>query len=362
LSSTTKETGTTTTTHAARTTAAAGESVLTKATTGESVSATTATAHNPPPAPPVLAIVVPCLNEELVVGDTARRLCEVLQKLSVAGKVDPSSFVYFVDDGSRDGTWAVVEELHARDARVKGLKLVRNVGTQNALLAGLLGVKEHAGCVVTIDADLQQDEAVIETFLEKYAAGAHIVYGVRRGRADSYLKKATSGFFYNLMRLMGAKIIKHHSEYRLVSRKAIDAIAEYREYNLFLRGIFVDIGYKSEIVPFTVRRRGAGKSKHDFRKLASLALDGITSFSIVPLRLVTVAGMLVFLFSVLMTLFYLYHKIKGHTPPGWAGTIIPIYFLGGVQIMFLGIVGEYIGKIYQETKARPRYIKDTELF
>jgi glycosyltransferase involved in cell wall biosynthesis len=350
LSSTTKETGTATTKHAARTTTAA--------TAGESLLTATA-AHN---APPVLAIVVPCLNEELVIGDTARRLCEVLHKLSAAGKVDAASFIYLVDDGSRDRTWAVVEELHGRDARVKGLKLARNVGTQNALLAGLLAVKEHADCVVTIDADLQQDEAVIETFLEKFAAGAHIVYGVRRGRGDSYLKKATSGFFYNLMSLMGARIIKHHSEYRLVSRKAIEAIAEYREYNLFLRGIFVDIGYQSEIVPFTVRRRGAGRSKHDFRKLASLALDGITSFSIVPLRLVTVAGMLVFLFSVLMTLFYLYHKIKGHTPPGWAGTIIPIYFLGGVQIMFLGIVGEYIGKIYQETKARPRYIKDTELF
>jgi glycosyltransferase involved in cell wall biosynthesis len=350
LSSTTKETGTTTKPTARATPAATGEAL------------STADAAHAPMRAPLLAIVVPCLNEELVVGDTARRLVEVLHRLSAAGKVDASSFVYLVDDGSRDRTWSVVEELHARDARVKGLKLARNVGTQNALLAGLLGVREHADCVVTIDADLQQDEAVIETFLEKYAGGAHIVYGVRRGRGDSYLKKATSGFFYSLMRLMGARIIKHHSEYRLVSRKAIEAIAEYREYNLFLRGIFVDIGYKSEIVPFTVRRRGAGASKHGFGKLASLALDGITSFSIVPLRLVTVAGMLVFLFSVLMTLFYLYHKIKGHTPPGWAGTIIPIYFLGGVQIMFLGIVGEYIGKIYQETKARPRYIKDTELF
>ncbi|HEY0100256.1 MAG TPA: glycosyltransferase family 2 protein [Pyrinomonadaceae bacterium] len=323
---------------------------------------TTAASANAAESSPVLAIVVPCLNEELVIRDTVRRLLEVLQKLTVAGKVDAESFVYIVDDGSSDATWEAIEELHANDARVKGLKLVRNVGTQNALLAGLLSVKEHADCVVTIDADLQQDEAVIDTFLEKYRAGAHIVYGVRKGRADSYLKKATSSFFYNLMKLMGAKIIKHHSEYRLVSRKAIEAISEYREYNLFLRGIFVDIGYKSEIVPFTVRRRGAGTSKHNFRKLSSLALDGITSFSIVPLRLVTVAGMLVFLFSVLMTLFYLYHKIKGHTPPGWAGTIIPIYFLGGVQIMFLGIVGEYIGKIYQEAKSRPRYIKDTELF
>lgn len=347
MSSTTGET-TAVTTKTARVT---GESRLT--------TVTAASARLPVP---VLAIVVPCLNEELVIAGTARRLAEVLTRLAAAGKIDAESFIYLVDDGSRDRTWAVVEELHANDARIKGLKLARNVGTQNALLAGLLGVKEHADCVVTIDADLQQDEEVIETFLEKYGAGAHIVYGVRRGRADSYLKKATSSFFYTLMKLMGARIIKHHSEYRLVSRKAIEAIAEYREYNLFLRGIFVDIGYESEIVPFNVRRRGAGQSKHNFRKLFSLALDGITSFSIVPLRLVTLAGMLVFLFSILMTLFYLYHKIKGHTPPGWAGTIIPIYFLGGVQIMFLGIVGEYIGKIYQETKARPRYIKDIELF
>jgi glycosyltransferase involved in cell wall biosynthesis len=346
-------------------TKAIGKPATTRAAGVESrLTATTKTtsAHAPEESVPVLAIVVPCLNEELVINDTARRLVEVLQKLSAAGKIDAESFIYIVDDGSRDATWEMIEALHAEEARVKGLKLARNVGTQNALLAGLLSVKEHADCVVTIDADLQQDEQVIETFLEKYKAGAHIVYGVRKGRADSYLKKATSSFFYNLMKLMGAKIIKHHSEYRLVSRKAIEAISEYREYNLFLRGIFVDIGYKSEIVPFTVRRRGAGTSKHNFRKLASLALDGITSFSIVPLRLVTVAGMLVFLFSVLMTLFYLYHKIKGHTPPGWAGTIIPIYFLGGVQIMFLGIVGEYIGKIYQEAKSRPRYIKDTELF
>ncbi len=274
MSSTTSET-----TAAKKTARATGESRLTNVTS---------TAASAPV--PVLAIVVPCLNEELVIAETARRLVEVLTRLSAAGKIDAESFIYLVDDGSRDRTWAVVEELHANDARIKGLKLARNVGTQNALLAGLLGVKEHADCVVTIDADLQQDEEVIETFLEKYRAGAHIVYGVRRGRADSYLKKATSSFFYTLMKLMGARIIKHHSEYRLVSRKAIEAIAEYREYNLFLRGIFVDIGYQSEIVPFNVRRRGAGRSKHNFRKLTSLALDGITSFSIVPLRLVTLFG------------------------------------------------------------------------
>ncbi|HUE84322.1 MAG TPA: glycosyltransferase family 2 protein [Pyrinomonadaceae bacterium] len=311
---------------------------------------------------PVLAVVVPCYDEELVVEQTAARLSDLMRGLTVAGRIDPSSFIYFVDDGSRDATWSIVEALHERNPAIKGLRLARNVGTQNAVLAGLLTVKERVDCAVTIDADLQQDEAVIGTFLEKYGQGAHIVYGVRR-RHDSGapLKRATSWFFYHLMNLMGARIIKHHSEYRLVSRKALEAIAEYQEHNLFLRGIFVDIGYRSEVVPFEVRRREAGKSKHGLRKLASLALDAITSFSIVPLRVVTFTGAFIFLFSCAMTIFYLYHKLMGHTPPGWAGTIIPIYFLGGVQIMFLGLVGEYIGRIYKEVKARPRFIKDEEL-
>jgi glycosyltransferase involved in cell wall biosynthesis len=313
--------------------------------------------------PPALAIVVPCFNEELVVEDTARRLRQLLSQFVAAGQIDGGSFVYFVDDGSRDATWSLIEKLHGLDDRIKGLKLSRNVGTQNALLAGLLSIRECVDCAVTIDADLQQDEQAMATFIERYRQGAHIVYGVRRRHdQNSLLKRATSWFFYNFLSLMGARIIKHHSEYRLVSRKALDAISEYREYNLFLRGIFVDIGYRSDTVFFDVKPRVAGKSKHGLRKLASLALDGITSFSVVPLRLVTTFGVLIFLFSCAMTLFYLYHKIKGHTPPGWAGTIIPIYFLGGVQIVFLGLVGEYIGKIYKEVKGRPRYIKDEELF
>ena len=278
---------------------------------------------------PVLAIVIPCFNEELVVEETARRLLDLLTRLAEARRIDPESFLYFVDDGSRDETWTLIEKLHSRDERIKGLKLSRNVGTQNALLAGLLSIKDRVDCAVTIDADLQQDEQAMDTFIEKYRQGAHIVYGVRRRHdQNSLLKRATSWFFYNLLWLMGARIIKHHSEYRLVSRKALDAISQYREYNLFLRGIFVDIGYRSETVVFDVRPRSAGKSKHGLRKLASLALDGITSFSVVPLRLVTCAGVLIFLFSCAMTLFYLYHKIMGHTPPGWAGTIIPIYFFG----------------------------------
>jgi len=314
------------------------------------------------PAPPKLAVVVPCYNEELVIGQTLTRLTELLRDLIIAGKIDAGSFVYPVDDGSHDTTWNIIEDFHARDAMVKGLKLARNVGTQNALLGGLLAVRDRVDCAVTIDADLQQDEGIIETFLDKYREGAQIVYGVRRSHgSDSLIKRGTSSFFYTVMNVMGVGIIKHHSEYRLVSRKALEAISEYREYNLFLRGIFVDIGYPAAAVPFDVRRREAGKSKHGLRKLASLALDGITSFSVVPLRVVTTVGVLIFLFSCAMTLFYLYEKLIGNTPPGWAGTVIPIYFLGGVQIVFLGLVGEYIGKIYKEVKARPRYIKDREL-
>jgi glycosyltransferase involved in cell wall biosynthesis len=313
--------------------------------------------------PPVLAVVVPCLDEEAAVSEAAVRLSALLASLIAAGRIDAGSFVYFVDDGSRDGTWAAIEELHRGGGAIKGLRLARNFGAQNALLAGMLSVRERADCVVTIDADLQQDERAVDQFLDAHARGAQIVYGVRRNYAtDSVIKRAASSAFYNLMRLMDARIIKHHSEYRLVSRKALDAVAEYPEYNVFLRGIFVDIGYPSEIVTFDVRRRAAGRSKHGLRKLAGLALDGVTSFSVVPLRLVTFVGALVFLFSCAMSLFYLWQRVRGNSAPGWAASAIPVYFLGGVQIMFLGLVGEYVGKIYKEVKARPRYIRDEELF
>lgn len=313
--------------------------------------------------PPLLAVVVPCLDEEPVVGEAAARLTSLVARLIDAGKINAESFVYFVDDGSRDGTWAAIAEMHDADAqRVKGLRLARNFGSQGALLAGMLSVRERADCVVTIDADLQQDEGTIEKFLDAHARGAQIVYGVRRNFAtDSVVKRMASSAFYAVMRLMDSRIIKDHSEYRLVSRKALDAIAEYPEYNVFLRGIFVDIGYRSEIVAFDVRPRAAGRSKHGLRKLAGLALDGVTSFSVVPLRVVTAFGALVFLFSCAMTLYYLYARVRGEATLGWS-SVIPIYFLGGVQIMSLGLVGEYVGKIYKEVKARPRYIKDEELF
>jgi glycosyltransferase involved in cell wall biosynthesis len=312
---------------------------------------------------PVLCIVVPCYNEEPVLREVAGRLSIVLRDLVAAKTIAPSSFIYFVDDGSTDKTWAVIIELHQGGSMIKGLKLARNAGHQNAVLAGLLSVRERADCVISMDADLQHDEQAIHSFLEKYNQGADVVYGVRNNRlTDSYLKKGSALFFYKLMRLMGVKIIINHADYRLISRKVLDALSEYREFNLFLRGIVADIGFKSAVVPFDVRKRFAGKSKYSLRKMASFALDGITSFSVVPLRLVTVAGLLVFIFSCLMTAFILLSVIRGRVVPGWASTVIPIYFIGGIQIIMMGLIGEYIGKIYQEVKARPRFIKDIELF
>lgn len=315
------------------------------------------------PSQPTLSIVVPCYNEQPVIEESARRLLAVLDGLMEAERISPGSFIYFVDDGSTDGTWALIAELHQSNPRIKGLRLARNVGHQNALLAGLLGVRERVDCAVSIDADLQHDEQAISSFLEKYREGADIVYGVRQDRfTDGQLKRSTALGFYNLMRIMGVKIVKNHADYRLASRKALDAVSEYKEFNLFLRGVFVDVGLRSATVPFRVRERFAGRSKYSPVKMISFALDGITSFSVVPLRFVTFIGLAIFLLSCLMTVFILVSVARNRTVPGWASTVIPIYFIGGVQVMLMGLIGEYIGKIYQEVKARPRFIKDIELF
>lgn len=309
---------------------------------------------------PVLALVVPCYNEELVIGETAIRLLKVISDLVQAQAIDKSSFIYFVDDGSEDKTWSLMSELHSKNQIYKGLKLARNVGHQNALLAGLLNVKNRADCVITLDADLQHDEQAIFSFLEKYQQGADIVYGVRNDRAaDSFFKKNTASLFY---RLIGGRAIKNHADYRLTSKKALDALADYHEVNIFLRGLFVDIGLQTDIVYFNVRKRFAGKSKYSVSKMVSFALDGITSFSVVPLRLIALAGVIVFLFSVVMIFYALIKVLQGETIPGWASTVIPIYLIGGMQIIFMGLIGEYVGKIYKEVKARPRFIKDIELF
>lgn len=315
------------------------------------------------PGQPTLSIVVPCYDEQLVIEESSRRLLAVLCKLMEARRISPESFIYFVDDGSTDKTWSLIATLHEGNPLVKGLRLARNVGHQNALLAGLLGVRERVDCVVSIDADLQHDEEAIGLFLGKYQEGADIVYGVRQDRfSDNRLKRGTALGFYNLMRIMGVNIIKNHADYRLASRKALEAVSEYKEFNLFLRGVFVDVGLRSAVVPFQVRERFAGRSKYSLTRMISFALDGITSFSVVPLRFVTFIGLAIFIFSCLMTVFILFSFVYLNTVPGWASTVIPIYFIGGVQVMLMGLIGEYVGKIYKEVKARPRFIKDVELF
>ncbi len=316
------------------------------------------------PLHPILAIVVPCYNEALLLEESAEKLSVKLQEMINNDRISAASFVFFVDDGSTDETWRVIFNLHQRNpARFKGLKLTRNVGSQTALLAGLLSVREKVDCALSIDADLQQDAQAIPDFLEKYEQGAEIVYGVRIDRkTDPLLKRATAAFFYKLMKFLGTDIIENHADYRLVSRKALDALATYGEYNLFLRGIFPNMGFKADKVYYQTHKRSRGESKFSFLKMCSLALSGITSFSILPLRLAAVIGTMVFLFSCAMIVFAIFSFIRGKAVPGWASIVIAIYFIGGIQLIFLGLIGEYLGRIYQEVKSRPRFIEEEKLF
>ncbi len=321
-------------------------------------------AESYPPAAPRLALVIPCFDEALTLDETAARCGELLARLVAEGSLHAQSFIYFVDDGSRDETWAGIERLHASDARVKGLKLSRNFGHQEAQLAGLLSIRERVDCAVTIDADLQQDLEAIPEFLKAFASGAEIVFGVRRDRrTDGALKKFSALAFYSLMKLMGVGTISNHADYRLVGRKALHALSRYRESNLFLRGIFAELGFQTEIVHFDVKERLHGTTKFTTRRMVSLALGAIASFSVAPLRMVALLGFAIWTLSLAMLAYIFFIAvIAGAGVPGWASTVIPIYFLGGLQLLALGIVGEYIGRLYKEAKARPRYLEDREIF
>ena len=312
-----------------------------------------------------LAIIVPCFNEELVIKSTIETLIEVLDKLIFKDKISKDSYIYLVDDGSKDNTWSIIEELHSSyGKRVKALKFVRNYGNQKALIAGLLGVKDiGCDCAVSIDADLQQDENAIETFVDEYHKGAEIVSGIRNDRkTDTLFKKFTAICFYKLMNLLGVKIPQNHSDFRLVSSKTLEIFEKYHEEGLFLRGFFHELGLKTSYVHFDVKPRMAGKSKFNFFSLTSLALNGITAFSIVPLRIIAAIGVLTVLGSFLLALEVIFEKYFLHDmPSGWATLVVLLAFFGGVQIFCLGIIGEYIGQIFNEVKARPRYIKETEL-
>ena len=313
---------------------------------------------------PVLAITIPCYNEELCIENTVNKLFEVLDDLIKKDKIDKKSFLYLVDDGSKDATWDIIAKLHKKSARVKGMKFVRNYGNQKAHIAGLLSVRKlGCDCVVSIDADLQQDQWAIERFIDKFSEGADIVSGIRNSRdTDTFLKKTTAICFYKTMNLLGVKIPMNHSDFRLVSKKALDILSEYPEKEIFLRGFFNEIGLKSESVYFDVKPREQGKSKFNYMTLLALALNGITSFSIMPLRIIAVLGFFMALFAIGLGLEVVYEKMfLNSTPNGWATLVVLLAFFGGLQLFCMGIIGEYLGQVFNEVKARPRYIVETEL-
>lgn len=306
----------------------------------------------------ILYLVVPCYNEEPVLPETVRELTKKLNSMIQSGLVSQESRMVFVNDGSKDRTWELIEEYHETNPLVSGIKLSRNRGHQFAVLAGLMTVKEHCDMAITLDADLQDDIDVLDEFVRKYKEEeCEIVYGVRNSReTDTFFKRFTAESFYRLMSGMGVDIVFNHADYRLMSRKALDALAEYKEVNLFLRGVVPLIGYKTGTVEYARKERAAGESKYPLKKMLSFAMDGITSFSIKPIRMITMLGVLAFIASIVMAVYTVVGFFMGTTVSGWASIIISIWGFGGLILIALGMIGEYIGKIYMETKARPRYL------
>lgn len=306
-------------------------------------------------APPTLTIVIPCYNETEVLGETVRRIRELMARLKADSIVSDASGAVFVDDGSTDGTWSLIEGGSSEDNAIGGIKLSRNRGHQNALLAGLLTVTGDV--VISLDADLQDDIDVIPTMLQAYRDGAKIVFGVRKQRlVDGWFKRVSAEGYYRFLKFLGVAIVFNHADYRLMSREALEALREYREVNLFLRGIIPQLGFETRTVFYDRKERFAGTSKYPLKKMLALAFEGITSFSVRPLRWITMMGVTVSVVSFLIGIWALIIRLTGQgAVPGWASTVTSMYFLGGVQLLSLGIVGEYIGKIYLETKRRPRF-------
>lgn len=309
-----------------------------------------------------LYFVIPCYNEEEMLPITARALIEKMDKLITAGRISADSKVMFVDDGSKDKTWEMIEKLHASAPIFTGLRLSRNRGHQNALLAGLMTAKKYADIVVSMDADLQDDINAVDGFLDKRAEGCEIVYGVRSSReTDSAFKRGTARAYYKLLAKMGVEITYDHADYRLMSRKALDALEEFSEVNLFLRGIVPMLGFKSDTVSYERRERQAGESKYPLRKMLSFAVEGITSLSVKPIRFITTLGLLVFLISLFMLVYFFVLWCMGKTVAGWTTTVVSVWALGGLQLLAIGVIGEYIGKIYLETKRRPSFLIERDL-
>jgi glycosyltransferase involved in cell wall biosynthesis len=311
---------------------------------------------------PIIGIVSPCYNEELVLNETSIQLNKIITDLINKNIISEKSFAVFVDDGSKDKTWEMIEKNATEYTTIKGLKLAGNVGHQKALLAGLLTFKDEADALISIDADLQDDVNVIEEMILKFISGTEVIYGVRKERStDTIFKRNTALLFYNLMQKMKVNIIHNHADYRLCSSRVINALAEFKEVNLFLRGIIPAIGFSKDVVYYDRLGRFAGESKYPFRKMAAFAWNGVTSFSNYPLKLVTIIGFVIFTFCLIMTSYALFALYTGNVVPGWLSTVLPMYFLGGVQLFCFGIIGEYIGKIYSEVKQRPRFFIDKRI-
>lgn len=304
-----------------------------------------------------LYVVVPCYNEEEVLRETSRQMLELFDKMKRDELINNKSRIVFVDDGSRDRTWNIIDALAKEHTEIAGIKLARNAGHQNALFGGLMTVKDQCDCAISIDADLQDDINVIPEMVRKYREGCEVVYGVRNKRdTDTFFKRTTAVMFYKLMNVMGVKIVFNHADYRLMSRRALDALADFEERNLFLRGMVPLVGYKSSCVYYDRNERFAGESKYPLKKMLSFAFDGITSFSISPIRMISALGAVVCVISVVMAVYALIEKLLGNTGAGWASLMMSIWFIGGVQLLSVGLIGEYIGKIYKEVKRRPRFI------
>ena len=304
----------------------------------------------------ILYLVVPCYNEEQVLPETVKELTIKLNSMIDSGLVSDKIRMVFVNDGSKDRTWELIETYHEENPLVLGIKLSRNRGHQFAVLAGLMTVKDRCDMAITMDADLQDDIDVIDEFVKQHYDGCEIVYGVRNSReTDTFFKRFTAEGFYKLMSGMGVDIVFNHADYRLMSKTALDALADYKEVNLFLRGIVPLLGYKTGIVEYARKERFAGESKYPLKKMLAFAIDGITSFSIKPIRMITGLGILACLASIVMVIYTIVGAFAGNTVSGWASIVISIWGFGGLILIALGMIGEYIGKIYMETKARPRY-------
>lgn len=308
---------------------------------------------------PVLAIIVPCFNEEEVIKPSYFELSSVLQKLIEKKKISSESYICFVDDGSKDKTWEKISKL-CKYNDVKGIKLSKNYGHQSAQLAGL--IDNEADIFITIDADLQDDINLIPEMVEKYFQGYEIVYGVRNNREnDGFLKKSFAQIYYKLSQFLGIKTIYNHADFRLISKEIVEVLKKFKEYNIYLRGLITSLGFKSDCVYYARKPRIAGKPKYKFISSLKLALEGITSFSAAPLKFITLLGFISFLIAVIMSLYSIKVYIENKIVPGWASLFVSIYFLGGIQLLSIGIIGEYIGKIYQETKQRPKFLIEEKI-